>query len=83
MLLWVIIALLSILQDILSHLFVHGPSAVDIFRKSAIVSRCHEVKQHLDGGDKVDFNDVHVGVSAALLKVISNFNPLNPEGLYI
>lgn len=58
------------LQDILSHLFVHGPSTVDIFRKSAIVSKCHEAKQHLDQGDKVDFNDVHVGVSAALLKVL-------------
>ena len=58
-----------LVQALLSQLYNVGPFTDGIFRKSASLRKTREVKQKLEAGNEVDFDDVSVFVCAAILKV--------------
>ena len=60
---------LYMMQALLSRLYTVGPSTDGIFRKSASVRKIREVKEKLEAGAGVNFDDVSALVCAALLKV--------------
>jgi len=59
----------GLLQALLSHLYTTGPSTDGIFRKSASLRKTREVKQKLELGSDVNFDEVSPFVCAAILKV--------------
>ena len=64
------------LQELLYLLFNKGPYIPGIFRKSANVKRCREVRELLDQGEEIRVDDVPVFVAAAIIKVIVTGIPL-------
>jgi len=57
------------LQALLHQLHTAGPSTDGIFRKSASLRKTREVKQKLQLGNDVNFDEVSPFVCAAILKV--------------
>ncbi|XP_057308377.1 rho GTPase-activating protein 20-like isoform X2 [Hydractinia symbiolongicarpus] len=56
------------IQDILTQLFRKGPSTTGIFRKSALLRTAKQVRQMLDAGKEVDFEEKSAIVLATVLK---------------
>ena len=53
----------------LLQLFSKGPSTVGIFRRGPNVRAMRDLREKLDKGDPVDWDQISVFVTAALLKV--------------
>jgi len=58
-----------VLQALLTQLYNIGPFTDGIFRKSASLRKTREVKERMETGAEVDFQDVSVFVCCAILKV--------------
>ncbi|XP_032235343.1 uncharacterized protein LOC5510315 isoform X1 [Nematostella vectensis] len=56
------------IEELMRHMFRYGPGVTGIFRKSANARRAKEVKQELDSGKEVLFEEVSVIVTASVLK---------------
>lgn len=54
--------------EILTELFRRGPSTSGIFRKSALIRTTKQIRQMLDEGKKVTFQDISPVVLASVLK---------------
>ncbi len=56
-------------QELLRHVFVHGPYTTGIFRKPGNHKRCIELKTQLESGEEVAWDEVNILSATSVLKV--------------
>ncbi|XP_077977754.1 uncharacterized protein LOC144433321 [Glandiceps talaboti] len=57
-----------IISDLLNHVYNNAPFLTGVFRKSANARVCRELKEKLESGEEVNFDDYPVLVTATILK---------------